>query len=350
MTIKDVAKRAGVSPATVSNVINNTKYVSDGLKARVNKAIDELDFQVDYIASMMKKDSTHTIGVVLTSLNRVFNTQVICGIQSVISKNDYKLIFYTTDNVLEKEAHYIRMLTTSKVDGIILNTAAHEKRDAKYLSNLAHLHNGNKAIPIVSIERNLVKYGIHSVHVNNVQGGEMATSHLIECGCRNIALLAGLTYSDIGQDRITGYKNILHNNNIRFDEDLVRKGDFTAFSGYRTTKNLLKEGIIFDGLFACNDEMAVGALRALTEADILVPEDIKVVGFDNTFVSTLVSPQISTINVPKYRIGSSAARILIRLIQNNEPIDEHSCEMPISTIIRGSTEKDKLATWDLEDW
>lgn len=350
MTIKDVAKRAEVSPATVSNVLNGTKFVSEDLKERVNRAVRELDYQVDYIASRMKKNTTHTIGVVMTRLNLIFITQVINGIQSIISNNDYRIIFYTSEDSFEKETHYVRMLATSKVDGIIINTSAHEEKNRDYLDYLANLHGGGKRIPVVSIERNLVDHGIHSVHVNNMLGGEMATSHLVECGCRRIVLITGPIFSDLVRDRITGYKNVLNKNGFCFDEELIINGDFFPLCGFRAANFLLKEGIDFDGVFACNDEMAVGALRAFADSGVLVPDDIKVMGFDNTFVSTLVTPQLSTVSVPKFRIGSSAARILINLMQNGEHPDGLSCEMPISTIARGSTEKGKSVSWELEDW
>jgi len=350
VTIKDVAKHAGVSPATVSNVMNGTKYVSPDLIERVNEAIRSLDYQVDYIASRMKKHDTHTVGVVMTTFNSVFSTQVITGIQSLFAQNGYRLIFYTSNFNFDKELQYVRTLANSKVDGIILNTTAHESENAEYLNYLADLQCGGKHIPVVSVERNLVKFGIHSVHVNNVLGGELAANHLIECGCRRIALITGPNFSDLVLDRITGYKNILSKSGVHFDEELIVRGDFSALSGYRAANYLLKEGIEFDGVFACNDQMAVGALKALTEGGIAIPDDIKLIGFDNTFVSTLVTPQISTINVPKTRIGSSAARLLLDLMRDEGQTDDLSLEMPISTIIRGSTEKVGNLGLELEGW
>lgn len=349
--IKDVANRAGVSPATVSNVLNGTKFVSPDLKDRVNKAILDLDYQVDYIASRMKRKSTNTIGVVFTTLNLVFTAQVIKGIESVISNTDYKLIFYTTDNNIVREMYCIRMLVASKVDGIILDTSAHEEKDSDYLKSLANLRTGDKSIPVVSIERNLVNFGIHSVHVNNVAGGELSTRYLIDCGCRRIGLITGPTFSDLVRDRIIGYKNMLAKNGIPFDAELIIRGDFTPLSGYRAVNYLVKEGIVFDGIFCCNDEMAIGAIRGLAEREIAVPDDVKVMGFDNTFISSLVTPQISTVNVPKFRIGSSAARVLVELMQNDDVQGvDLSCEMSISIVIRASTDKGKVSGWDLDGW
>lgn len=348
-TIKDVAKYAGVSPATVSNVLNETKYVSEELCNKVKKAVEELHYHPDYIATSMKRKTTQTIGVVVSTLNLIFISQVINGIQSVASKNDYKLIFYSSDNSIHKEMKYVDMLVNSKVDGIILNTIANEKKHADYIRYLQSLQTGKKPIPIVSLERNLSKLGIRSVHVNNRLGGQIATEHLVNHDCNNIALVTGPMFLDLTQDRYSGYLDILKTHNISFDKELICTGDFTPNSGYQAAKHLIAEGIHFDSIFACNDEMAIGVLKALKEADRIVPEDVKIVGFDNTFVTSLVTPSISTINVPKFRMGSCATQMLIDYLQDNTN-DQMSCELPIDLTIRNSTESDKNVSWDLEKW
>jgi LacI family transcriptional regulator len=348
-TIKDVAKRAGVSPATISNVLNGTKYVSEDLCESVRKAIKELDYHPDFIASNMRKQKTQTIGVVVTTLNRIFVSQVINGIQSIASKNNYKLIFYSSDDSLDKEIKYVRMLVNNRVDGIIIDTLADKEKNAEYLKYLCDLKVKEKYIPVISIERNLVNFGIRSVHVNNVSGGEIATEHLITHGCKKIALITGPNFSDIVSDRYRGYRNMLEKYNIPYNSELVRRGDFTPVSGYQAAKYLFMEGVQFDGVFACNDEMAVGVLKVLKENNILVPDEVKIIGFDNAYVSSLVEPSISTVNVPKFRIGSSAAKMLIDTLSDNWD-GELSCEMPINIMIRTSTETDVRSSWDLEYW
>lgn len=348
-TIKDVAMRAGVSPATVSNVLNRTKYVSDDLRDRVRQAVDELQYQPDSIASSLKKKTTNTIGVIVTTLNLIFISQVINGIQSIASKNDYKLIFYSSDNSIQKEMKYVNMLVASKVDGIIMNTVANEKTDSSYIKYLGNLHSGNKPIPVLSLERNLVKFGIRSVYANNRVGGQIATEHLISHGCKRIALVTGPMFIEPMQDRYSGYLDTLTKHGISLDKELLCTGDFTPISGYQATRHLLAEGLEFDGIFACNDEMAVGVLKALKENDLSVPKDVKIMGFDNSFVASLVDPSISTINVPKFRMGTSATQMLIDYLRDPAN-DRFSCELPISLIIRTSTEADKISSWDLDRW
>lgn len=350
LTIKDVAARAGVSPATVSNVLNGTKYVSEELRAKVLDTVREMDYHADYIASSMKRKQTRTIGVVLTALNLLFTNQLINGLQSVIANNDYRLIFYTSENIFDKESRYLRMLVTSRVDGIILNTVASEKRNLEYLQQLSHLSSGGKSIPVVSVERNLEKFNITSVHVDNVQGGEMATQHLVDYGCRRIALIKGPGFSDLVIDRVAGYQRVLSRAGIPYDDHLVFKGDFTPLSAVRAIHHLLRENIDFDGVFTCNDEMAIGTMKALGDYGRVVPDDVKLMGFDNTFISSLVTPQISTVNVPKYRIGATAAQILMDLIGNGGKSHTLSYKMPISLVERGSTVKGKTTGWELDAW
>ena len=349
-TIKDVAKYAGVSSATVSNVFNGTKYVSEELCARVNQAVEELHFQPDYNASNMKRKTTQTIGVIVTTLERIFFSQVISGITAVASKNNYRLIFYSSENNVQKEMKYVDMLVNSKVDGIILNTLANEEKHIDYIKYLQNLHIGKKQIPVISLERNLLKYGIRSVHANNRLGGQIATEHLIEQGCRKIAFVSGPMYSDLIQDRYTGYLDILQKYNISSDKELVYKGDFSPTSGYRAANHFILEGIDFDGIFACNDEMAIGVLKALKEMGRKIPDDIKLIGFDNTFVSSLVDPSISTINVPKFRMGSNAAQMLINHLQGSSDNDNLSFELAIGLTIRTSTDSSRSSIWDLEKW
>ncbi len=348
-TIKDVAERAGVSSATVSNVLNGTKNVSEELRSRVYQAVEELHFHPDYMASCMKRKRTKTIGVIVTTLNRVFFSQMISGITSVASDNDYKLIFYSSDNDISKEMKYVDMLANSKVDGILLDTAACTKKHEEYIRYLQNLHIGSKKIPVISLEQNLVEYGIRSVHINNRLGGQIATEHLIRQGCRKIAFVSGPMLTPLIKDRYAGYQDMLTKYSIPFDKELVYPGDFSSVSGYHAANYFMTEGIAFDGIFACNDEMAIGVLKALKEAGRKIPEEIKVIGFDNTYVSSLVEPSVTTVNIPKHRLGSCAAWMLIDYLDGKET-GKMSCELPITLTVRSSTDAKKHTAWELNKW
>lgn len=346
-TIKDVAKRAGVSISTVSNVMNGSKYVSDELKKRVADAISELNYRVDVTARNMKTRNTKVIGVIVNAINIIFMPQVMNGIQNFASKHGYQILFYSSDFDFEKEKRCVSLLLDSKVDGIIVNSVAsyQEKSYFRYLSSLTV---GNKHVFVVSLERNLMNYGIFSVHVNNFLGGSLATEYLIEKGCKSIAVISGPISMDVVYDRLSGYKETLKRAGLPYDSGLIEDGDYTTLSGYLAMKRMIMNGVRFDGVFSCNDQMAIGALKALKESSIQVPDDVKLIGFDNTFVSSIVSPSLTTINVPKFRMGTVAAQKLVELIEGRLADGELTYEIPINLIKRTTTDPDSDSGIELE--
>ncbi len=348
VSIKDVAKRAGVSISTVSNVINNTKFVSDELKVKINKVIAELNYEVDPVARSLKSKKTMNIGVVITNVNRVFFSQVIKGIQDEASKKGYNITFCNTDDSFEKEKHFIQMLESNWIDGIILDSVA-DMEEEDYFRYLSGLGNKKKAIPVVSLERRLDNFGIDSVLVNNFLGGSMATRHLLDMGCGKIAHITGPINSCMAQERLKGYREELKKATLEVDPQRIREGDFSPLSGYQGVKQLLLDGIEIDGIFAANDQMAIGAMKAIKEYGYTIPENIKVVGFDNTFVASIVEPSLTTVNVPKYRLGVVAVEILINKIAKISS-ETHCTELPVNFLIRQSTDLRGDKSWDLYGW
>lgn len=346
-TIKDVAKRAGVSISTVSNVINSSKYVSEELRQRVNEAIAELNYRVDVTARNMKTRNTKIIGVVVNSISSIFIPQVMNGIQDYASKRGYQILFYSSDFVFEKEKRCISLLLDSKVDGIIIDSVANYKEKG-YFQYLSSLMIGDKNVFVVSLERNLMRYGIYSVHVNNYLGGKMATKYLIEKGCHNIAVISGPKSMDVVYDRLNGYKDSLQEAGVSYDPDMIEYGDYTTLSGYLTMKRFITNAIRFDGVFSCNDQMAIGALKALKESAVSVPESVKLIGFDNTYVSSIAVPSLTTINVPKFRMGMIAAKKLVEMIEGGLGDEELSHEVPINIIKRTTTDIDSDNGIELE--
>lgn len=347
-SIKDVAEKAGVSISTVSNVINGTKYVSDELKLKIIKTIEELQYEVDPVARSLKSKKTMTIGVVITNINRIFFPQVMKGIQDSAAKHGYNLTFFSTNDRFEDEKRFVQMLESTWVDGIILDSVA-DANDEKYYKYLSSLGNSKKSIPVVSLERRMDTYGISSVVVNNIHGGSLAAKHLIECGCREVVHITGPISSCIVQDRLNGYKDQLGKGGLSIDDARIVEGDYSPLSGYYAMKQILMTGIDVDGVFAANDQMAIGAIKAIRENGLMIPEDVKVVGFDNTFIATIVEPALTTINVPKYKMGDAAVEMLVKRIEQ-ESSSSDVIEMPINLIIRQSTDLRGDKNWDLYDW
>jgi len=351
----DIARQANVSLATVSNVINGTRPVSKKLQEKVNKALNELNYKPNRVSHHKSRNSTKSIGVIVTSLRRIFFPEVLYGIQKNAYKHGYNILIDTSEDSIEREVNIVKMFTDNKVEGIIIHSLAEE--NSSYLSSLSNYVRYNKRISIVSMERNLVKNNIDSVYVNNYLGGCLAIEHLINMGARKIAFLRGPKNSQVANDRYNAYCDIMIKNNLPLEENMVYTGDFSPLSGYRLARRLLLNGIRPDAIFACNDQMAIGAIHAIKEFGLVIPNDIKVVGFDNTFVSSIITPQLTTINVPKYRMGEEAFSLLLNKMNENDNTDNNKeksavgIELPIDLIVRNSTNPNiQASAWTLEDW
>lgn len=345
--IKDVAKHAGVSISTVSNAIRGTKFVSEPLKTRIQKSIDTLGYEVNPIASSLKSKSTNTIGVLVTNIHRIFFPRVIRGIQDELAAAGCHLVLHDSDDSIEKEKAAVNLMRSSWVDGIILDSVAGEE-DEDYLNGLAGLVHLDKPMGVVSIERRFDAAGIDSVVVNNRRGGALVTRHLLEKQCASIVFIAGPENSCMVRDRLDGCRETLRKSDPTARLHVVA-GDFSPYSGYAAIRGLLAEGFDFDGVFAANDQMAIGALNALREADVQVPNSVRVAGFDNSFVASLLEPGLTTVRVPKYDIGREAARLLLRRIAD-PAAHARVIELPVELVVRGSTDAAQGTTWDLTGW
>ncbi|MDR1389544.1 MAG: LacI family transcriptional regulator [Treponema sp.] len=346
VNMKDVAMAAGVSIATVSNVLNKTKKVSPAVEARVLDVVQTMNYKVDVKARALKSKKTMTLGFVVSQLDSIFFPMVIKGIQKVAEEHNYNLIFLPTNLSFNQEKINIKNLISNYVDGIIIDSIAAED-DFEYFRYLQGLHNKSKKIPVVSIQRDMTMYGIPSASLNAVSGGDMATQHLIDKGCRKIASIAGPSVSAWARDRRIGYRAALQRAGIPYSSSYVTTGDCSIVSGYLCTKQFLMNAMEFDGIFAQNDLMAVGAIKALCEKNIDIPNQVKVIGFDNIFVSSIINPSLTTVNIPKQRMGEEGARMLINIINDGSDIKGEKIELPMNLIERQSTNPNLRNEWDI---
>lgn len=357
--IKDVAKKAGVSISTVSNVLNKSKYVSPELVKRVEEAVEELSYQVNPIARSMKNNKTGTIGVITEDMCGLFYPYVVKGINLVASEKGYQVTIYDTQGAygdqaaMNRELEVFRRLIASRVDGILfVSTVSNDKKE-KYFDQIKKLTEQYKKIPIVSMERDFTSIGIDSVYFDGYENAKCAVQHLIDCGCRKIGHITGPTNMQIAKERIRGYKSCMEENHLSVDEErMIVQGDYSHQSGYMAMKQLLCEVPDLDGVFCGNDQMAVGALKILKECGKRVPEDIKLIGYDDVFLASVVEPSISTIHIQKKHSGIEAARILFQRIENPDeegprPI---GIKMESRLVVRKSTVADAPEDWILSDW
>jgi DNA-binding LacI/PurR family transcriptional regulator len=346
-SIKDVAQLAGVSIATVSHVTRGTKYVSEQLTTKVLAAVSELNYAVNPVASGLKSRATRVLGVVIPNINSIFFPEILKGIQDQALASGYRLTFYNTGFDPDREVEIIRILESSWVDGIILDSLADFSVQA-HVDFIAELGGYRKRIPVVSLERQINHPKIGSVRVDNYQGACVAMRHLVACGCRRIAHLAGPRFSLAAQERRRGYEDEIARHGLASDPARVVEGDFSPRQGYQRMRELIRRGPQIDGVLAANDQMAIGAMKALKEAKLVVPSEVKIIGFDNIFVTTLVEPSLTTVAVPRYQMGYEAARLLISAIES--PVAKQDILLPISLVIRGSTVPDGEQDWDLLSW
>ena len=359
ITIHDVAKRAGVSISTVSNVLNKSKYVSDDLVRQVNAAVQELKYTADPIAQRMKVKYTNTIGVITADLCGLFYPYVLKGMYDVLNAKGYRLIIMDSegshDNLgsIKKFQAIITDLVRDRMDGIAFASTVPEEIEVNIIREAMNIPSFRRNTGFVGIEKNLSKYGIDSVFSDSVTGAEMAVTHLIETGCRRIAHISGPVFVTIAQDRIRGYKNIMARHNLEIDDSrMIAHGDYTHKSGYLAMRELLHKTPDLDGVFVANDQMSVGAMKALFEAGKSIPEDVKIIGYDDVFIASVLEPSLSTIHVQKYQMGKNAAELLLSQIEKNKDFPSQGTEIELEPelIVRRSTVKNAPNDWILTDW
>ncbi|NLZ51844.1 MAG: LacI family transcriptional regulator [Thermoanaerobacteraceae bacterium] len=316
-TIYDVAKKAGVSIATVSRVLNNSRLVSEKTQQKVKRVIEELNYTPNIIASALTKKSTLTIGLLIPDISNPFYSELSRGVEDASNDFNFNTVICNTDYCLRKEAAYINLLRQKSVDGFIITTAHYNDENA---INLA-----KDNIPLVLLDRNIEKsdeYDIDVVHSDNVAGGYLAPNHLIQLGHKSIACFLGPPQIEVNLEREKGYIKAMKEANLKISPKLVVYGDFKLDFGYKKTINLLNGNIKPTAFFAANDLIALGIIRALKSVGLSVPSDISVVGYDNTILAELTDPPLTTINQPIREMGYHATELLIKKLKGERSTSE----------------------------
>lgn len=305
-SIREVAKLAGVSPATVSRVINGTANVEAEKKERVLRAISETGFRPNEVARSLFKKSAKMIGLIIPSIQNPFFTQMSSAIEKTAEKYGYRLILCNTMGDLKKEKNAISMLSSMNADGIILTTSNEKIRT--FLNKCE--------IPIVTMDRLISKNATAGyIHCDHYEGGRIAAQHLIDCGCKNIVCVRGPKDISSAKERYAGYRDVCKEQNM-IEQTVECDYDFNA--GLTAAEELLKRYPKVDGIIACNDMVAISIYKILHKKKIRVPEEVQLIGYDNVYISTLVSPELTTVAQPIEEIGVKAAELLIHKEENRE--------------------------------
>ena len=323
-TIVDVARLAGVTPTTVSRVINNRGYISEKTRNKVYGAMDELGYQPNEIARSLTKQKSNTIGVIVPHISHPYFAKLISNLENEAAKKDYKIILCNSKEKAEKEKQYLDMCKSNRVAGIIICSGNVESNK---------INTGG--IPVVLLEKNFEE-GKLGIQCDNYQGGKLATEHLIECGCKKILHLSGVIDEEMPADnREKAFIDVCSKNEIEY---FIKKYDIDTYNQmnyYDYIKAALNEIEGVDGIFASSDLIAAQVIQVCNEIKIRIPEDIKLVGFDDVDISQLTTPRITTVHQPIKEM----ARLSIELIDakyNNIEVNEKTI-LPIKLIIREST-------------
>lgn len=325
-SIKDVAKLANVSTATVSRVLRNAGNVTEETKRRVLEAIEALNYQPNVLGRYLRRMETETVLVIVPDITNPFFSKVLRGIEAVALERGYQVLLGDTQNDVQLEEQYLNVLPQKQVDGMIFLTARTRKELMEEMS---------RQFPIVLACEYLEGTDIPTVSIDNISSARKATEHLIGLGHRRIAHLTGPMDVILSRDRLRGYYQALAQHDIDVDASLVQEGDFSFESGYNVTLKLLALEKPPTAIFAANDAMAIGAIKAVRHRGGRVPDDVAVVGFDDIQMASIFEPGVTTIAQPMFDIGKQAMKLLLQLIDGEE-VERRQFVLPDRLVIRES--------------
>ncbi|MEW9123210.1 MAG: LacI family DNA-binding transcriptional regulator [Thermotaleaceae bacterium] len=329
VTIKDVAKKAGVSISTVSRVINNSKPVSSEIRQKVLEVIEETGYSPNPVARSLVMKKSQLIGVIIPDISNFFIGEILNGIEEIGKMYGYDILLCNTYGDLEQELRYLKLLRAKQVEGIVLMTWYMHDKLTEYLAE--------EEIPLVLINRNTSQLDIPSVSIDNFKGAYEMTKYLIEAGHQSIGFIRNNLDKDaFGFEQYRGYKQAMEESNLEINERLLQYGNFSLEKAYQIVKQFIEEKIVPSAIFATSDVMAIGAINALLDHGYKVPEDVSVVGFNDIKLASIYRPNLTTIHQPIYDLGAVAMRMIIKLI-NEEEIQDKVVILPHELTIRNSS-------------
>lgn len=322
VTIRDVGKHAGVSVATVSRYLNDKGYVSEETKNVLKKSIQELGYKPNQMARSLSTKKTNIIGLLVPDITNPFFPELAKAVEETAFSNGYTVVLCNSSEQQEKEKHYIQSLQQNYAAGLIVTT---NYTEAEYYRHIK--------LPIVALDRRLDPT-IPTVTTNNVEGAKMATSYLLEQGCKHILCIRGPQGIGVAEDRMKGFLEVVNNASDIQVEIIISPFEFTEAE--QKAFNILSAFPTIDGVFAASDASAIGAMKAAQSLGRNIPDDIQIVGFDGISLGALVTPELTTVAQDIYHLGKVATELLLKKIKE-EPIDNHLIELPTELVIRRST-------------
>lgn len=332
-TIKDIAKRLNISASTVSRALRSLPDVKPETMKAVKELAAKWNYQPNPIAQGLVKKRSYNIGVIIPDFLIHFYAEALSGIYKVANEAGYNVMVCQTNETYENELKSLQTLVSSRVDGLIVAIS-------KETDNFDHLNSLNlKKTPLVVFNRVSNDIAASKVIFDDFKSGYKATRHLIDCGCKNIAHIAGPMNLQLSIDRKEGFKKALHKYQLNYTDELVVSCDFSLEDGKEAMEKLLQTGKKIDGVFTVCDAAAYGAMAVLKNAGYKIPDDVSVVGFTNEPFAKLIEPSLSTISQPSLEIGETAAHLLIKHVENKESFEAETRIIETELIERNSSRK-----------
>ena len=327
ITIEDIARQAGVSPSTVSRVLNGSKRVAEDKRALVLAAIEQHQYRPNAVARGLVRGRSMTIGVLMQDISSPFFARMISGIEQELDRAAYWPIFASTHwraEHQEKEIRSLRLLLERRVDGVIVLASSIPDDELRAVA---------AQVPLVIVARRVERLESQCLYIDNQAGAYRATRYLLGLGHTRIAHLAGPTGHPDAADRLAGYRRALIDAGLTVDERLIVEGQMKEEAGLAGVEELLARGEHFTAVFAANDQTAYGAMLGLFNHRYRIPTDVSMIGFDDQFLSAYTLPPLTTVRHSSTEMGRAAAEGLLRLLNNEEPMLQ---QFPIDLIIRKS--------------
>jgi len=328
-TIHDVAKLAGVAPITVSRVINNSGYASKATRKRVETAAAELGYVQNRLARSLRTKRTNAIALVLTDITNPFFTTVARGVEDAASEAGYTVTYCNTDENEVKQQKNLDLLIQQQVDGILLVPAYSSADAIQYIQN----HN----TPVVILDRRILDAKADSVRCDSEKGAYELVRLLLELGHRHIAMLGGPKGASTADDRLSGYRRAMAEAGLHDVTHWVQFGSFNQASGYKMAMKAISSTTPPTAIFAANNFIAIGAMKALQNCGLSVPEDVALVGFDDLPPALVTFPFLTVASQPAYEMAQKATHLLLSRIEGNGPDDIREIILPTELIVRRSS-------------
>lgn len=333
-TIHDIAKELNIAASTVSRALNDNPLISEKTRKKIKEAAEQMGYRPNVLAANFRTKRTNTIGVIVPLINRHFFSSVISGIEDVAYQQGFAVTISQSNDNFEKESRIAQTLFANRVDGLILSIGM-ETENYEHLKLFS-----DRKVPLVFFDRIVDEINAHKIVVDDFGGGYRATQHLIEQGNKRIAHISGPLNLKIYKKREKGYRKALEDAGLPIDESMIIINTLTKEDGVKAIQKLLANENYPDAIFCGNDTTALSSIIYLREKKIEVPRDIAIVGFSNEPFSEVVTPSITTIKQPGYKMGQKAAELIIKQITQKEKISEFkTITMETELIVRNSSKR-----------